>query len=124
MESPEASTMTGGAHLTIRIDLRTGARIGPGEIKLLGAIRSTGSISAAARSLGMSRGRAWLLVEEINRVLRKPAVTAAAGGIRGGGAVVTPVGERIVALYQAIELQARTAASVEFGVIRKLIRSE
>jgi molybdate transport system regulatory protein len=62
------------ANLIIRIDLRTGARIGPGKIKLLEAIRSTGSISAAARSLGMSYRRAWLLVEEINRALRKPAV--------------------------------------------------
>jgi len=55
-----------GTHLSIRIDLPSGSRIGPGKIALLEAIQSTGSISAAARSIGMSYRRAWLLVEEIN----------------------------------------------------------
>ena len=59
-----------GTHPSIRIDLASGGRIGPGKIALLEAIRSTGSISAAARSIGMSYRRAWLLVEELNRALR------------------------------------------------------
>jgi molybdate transport system regulatory protein len=111
-----------GTHLSIRIDLASGDRIGPGKIALLEAIRSTGSISAAARSIGMSYRRAWLLVEEINRTLRQPAVTAETGGARGGGAMVTPVGERVVGLYRAIEAHARTAAGDEFRAIGKLIR--
>jgi molybdate transport system regulatory protein len=50
--------------LSIRIDLETGERIGPGRIALLEAIRKTGSITAAAKSMQMSyrsvatRGRA------------------------------------------------------------------
>jgi molybdate transport system regulatory protein len=40
--------------LSIRIDFASGDRIGPGKIALLEAIRSAGSISGAARSLGMS----------------------------------------------------------------------
>jgi molybdate transport system regulatory protein len=111
-----------GTHLSIRIDLASGDRIGPGKIALLEAIRSTGSISAAARSIGMSYRRAWLLVEEINRTLREPAVTAETGGVRGGGAMVTPVGERVVDLYRAIESHARTAAGGEFRAIGRLIR--
>ena len=71
-----------GTHLSIRIDLASGDRIGPGKIALLEAIRSTGSISAAARSIGMSYRRAWLLVEEINKTLREPAVKAETGGVR------------------------------------------
>jgi molybdate transport system regulatory protein len=112
------------AHLSIRIDLASGARIGPGKIALLEAIRSTGSISAAARSIGMSYRRAWLLVEEVNRMLQEPAVTAETGGVRGGGAVVTPVGEKVVGLYRAIESRARAAAGGEFRAIGKLIRDE
>jgi molybdate transport system regulatory protein len=111
-----------GAHLSIRINLPTGGRIGPGKIALLEAIRSTGSISAAARTIGMSYRRAWLLVEEINGTLREPAVKAETGGARGGGAVVTPVGERVVGLYRAIETQARTAAGGEFRAIGRLVR--
>jgi molybdate transport system regulatory protein len=108
--------------LSIRIDLANGDRIGPGKIALLEAIRSTGSISAAARSLGMSYRRAWLLVEEVNDALREPAVAAATGGRRGGGAIVTAVGERVVALYRAIEARARGAAGGEFRAIGKLVR--
>lgn len=112
-----------GTHLSIRIDLASGGRIGPGKIALLEAIRSTGSISAAARSIGMSYRRAWLLVEEINKTLREPAVTAETGGARGGGAVVTPVGERMVRLYRAIEARSRRATDGEFRAIGKLIRN-
>jgi len=120
---PGESTMA-GTHLSIRIDLASGDRIGPGKIALLEAIRSTGSISAAARSLGMSYRRAWLLVEEINHTLREPAVTAETGGSGGGGAVVTPVGERVVGLYRAIETHARAATGGDFRAIGKLIRHD
>jgi molybdate transport system regulatory protein len=113
-----------GTHLSIRIDLASGNRIGPGKIKLLEAIRSTGSISAAARSIGMSYRRAWLLVDELNRTLREPAVTAETGGHHGGGAMITPVGEQVVNLYRSIESHARTASGGEFRAIGKLIRPE
>src|SRR5271168_1734168 len=113
-----------GPHLSIRIDLASGERIGPGKIALLEAIQSAGSISAAARSIGMSYRRAWLLVEEINRTLREPAVTAETGGARGGGAMITPVGKQIIDLYRAIESQARSAAGSEFRAIGKLIRHD
>src|SRR5579863_7925942 len=96
-------------HLSISIDLASGGPSGPGNIALLEAIRSTGSISAAARSIGMSYRRAWLMVEEINHTIREPAVTAETGGAGGGGAMVTPVGERVVGLYRTIESQARAA---------------
>jgi molybdate transport system regulatory protein len=43
--------------------------IGPGKIALLKAIDRTGSITAAAKKLGMSYRRAWLLLDEVNRSL-------------------------------------------------------
>jgi len=108
--------------LSIRLDLASGERIGPGKIALLEAIRSTGSISAAARQIGMSYRRAWLLVEEINGSLQGPAVTAATGGRRGGGAVLTPIGKQIVEIYRAIESHADSSARAEFRAIQKLTR--
>jgi len=113
-----------GTHLSIRIDLASGDRIGPGKIALLEAIRSTGSISAAARSIGMSYRPACPPVAETNQTLREPAVKAHTGGPRGGRAMVTPVGERVVGLYRAIESQARTAVGGEFRAIGKLIRHD
>jgi len=110
--------------LSIRLDLTSGDRIGPGKIALLEAIRAKGSISAAARQLGMSYRRAWLLVEELNDTLCEPAVTAATGGQRGGGAMLTPVGERVIEHYRAIEDLARSSAIVEFRAIGKLVRRD
>ena len=50
------------ARLRVSIVFGSGARIGPGKAKLLESIRDTGSISAAARDMGMSYKRAWLLL--------------------------------------------------------------
>jgi molybdate transport system regulatory protein len=108
--------------LSIRLDLVSGDRIGPGKIALLEAIRDTGSISAGARKVGMSYRRAWLLVEEINAALQEPAVTSVTGGRQGGGAVVTPVGERIIKIYHAIEAAARKSAADEFRAVEKIAR--
>src|SRR5215469_6343424 len=113
-----------GPRLSIRIDLENGNRIGPGKIALLEAIRSTGSISAAARLLDMSYRRAWLLVEEVNHAMREPAVAAEKGGRNGGGAVVTPAGEQLVGLYRTIDSLARKAAGGEFRAIGKLVRPD
>ena len=84
--------------------------IGPGKIALLEAIARTGSITAAAKQLGMSYRRAWLLVDATNRCLVRPAVATAAGGDNGGGTVLTPLGVELVRRYRALERE--TASSV------------
>jgi molybdate transport system regulatory protein len=112
------------ARLPIRVDLASGLRIGPGKTSLLETIRSTGSISAAARTLEMSYRKAWLLVDEINNGLHEPAVMAESGGRHGGGAVVTAVGARIIDLYHSIESQAISAADNDFRALEALARRE
>jgi molybdate transport system regulatory protein len=92
--------------LSIRIDLDTERRIGPGKITLLEAIHSFGSISAAGRAIGMSYKRAWDLVEEINRICGRPAVEGQKGGRHGGGARLTPFGLDLVAHYRMIAQSA------------------
>ena len=94
--------------------------IGPGKIALLEAIEATGSITGAARRLGMSYRRAWLLVDETNRSLVRAAVTAAAGGKKGGGAQLTPTGIELCRRYRAIERLVDTAVTRE---LRGLLRS-
>lgn len=108
--------------LSIRLDLASGDRIGPGKIALLEAIKSTGSISGAARKIGMSYRRAWLLVEEINGSLRSPAVEAATGGKQGGGASVTDVGERIIEIYRSIQNIAASSVKSECREMERLAR--
>jgi molybdate transport system regulatory protein len=81
--------------------------LGPGKTDLLEAILRTGSISAAARSLGMSYRRAWLLVATMNRCFRGPLVSTSRQ--RRRGAVLTDDGRRVLELYRAIEKQSMDA---------------
>ncbi|HWM80455.1 MAG TPA: winged helix-turn-helix domain-containing protein [Pseudolabrys sp.] len=111
-----------GTRLSIRLDLPNEDRIGPGKIALLEAIRSTGSISASARLTGMSYRRAWNLVDEINSSLTEPAVAAATGGKHGGGAVLTPVGEKIIEIYRSIEHIAHDSVKDETRALGRLMR--
>ena len=111
-----------GIQVSIRLDLPNGNQIGPGKIALLEAIRAEGSITAAARYLGMSYRRAWLLVQEINNTLQQPAVSTTHGGANGSGAAVTPVGEKVIELYHSIEGLTRASAQQEFQAIAGLVR--
>jgi molybdate transport system regulatory protein len=99
-----------GDRLSIRLDLASGARIGPGKVAVLEEISRSGSISAAGRVLRMSYRRTWELVEELNRSLGTPVVETAAGGSGGGGAVLTEAGKAIIARYRAIEMDTALAA--------------
>ena len=96
--------------LSIRLDLVSGARIGPGKVAVLEEIARSGSISAAGRALHMSYRRTWELVEDLNRSLGTPVVETAAGGSGGGGAVLTRAGKVVVERYRAIEMDTALAA--------------
>jgi len=105
-------------HIRERVDVSEPA-IGPGKIALLEAIGSTGSITAAAKMLGMSYRRAWLLVDETNRCLMADAVTTAAGGKRGGGTSLTHAGAELVKRYRAVERETSSAVTRR---LRSLLR--
>jgi len=104
--------------LSVRIDLDTEGRIGPGKIQLLENIHACGSISAAGRAMDMSYKRAWDLVDEINRICRHAAVARQTGGRNGGGAILTPFGMSLVARYRKIERAAASAVRKELMALR------
>jgi molybdate transport system regulatory protein len=104
--------------LSIRIDLDTEDRIGPGKIQLLETIQACGSISAAGRAMNMSYKRAWDLVEEINQICRRAAVERQVGGKNGGGASLTPFGLSLVARYRKIERSVESVAHEELLALR------
>ncbi|MGH7058094.1 MAG: molybdate ABC transporter substrate-binding protein [Acetobacteraceae bacterium] len=85
------------------------AILGPGRLELLEAIARCHSISAAARHLGMSYRRAWLLVESINRAAGEELVRRQTGGRDGGGAELTARGHLAIGMYR--QLQARVQQS-------------
>lgn len=88
--------------LSIRIDLLEGVRFGPGKANLLRALAQEGSIKAAASALGMSYPRALKLIEQMNTGFAALIVETKLGGMRGGGATLTPTGRRVLSLYEQI----------------------
>ena len=104
--------------LTLRLDVGGRATLGPGKVRLMELIGETGSISAAARTMGMSYRRAWALVESLNASPGGAVIAARPGGAGGGGAALLPLGAEIVQLYRALEQGAADAGAAELERLR------
>jgi molybdate transport system regulatory protein len=111
------------AALTIRIDFGAAGFLGPGKIALMELIAKHGSISAAGREMGMSYRRAWLLVDEINRIFRAPLVETQMGGSGGGGARLSRLGRDVVDRYRAIQGSATTASAADLKALKASLAS-
>jgi molybdate transport system regulatory protein len=94
-----------------RIDFAEHSSLGPGKIRLLEAIRDSGSLSQAARNIGMSYRRAWLLVESLKQSFRESVTVASTGGVDGGGMLVTEFGDALIRSYRELERDFATLAA-------------
>jgi molybdate transport system regulatory protein len=110
------------ARFRLRVTVGEIIAVGPGKIDLLEAIAETRSITAAAKSIGMSYRRAWILVDQINACLRQPAVASAQGGEHGGGSRLTAVGEALVQRYRRIEARAAEACADDIAALLRLMK--
>ena len=107
-----------------RIRVLSGDQIalGPGKVTLLEEIERSGSISKAARTLGLSYRRAWTLVDTMNKSFESYLVRGSAGGKRGGGAYLTPLGARMVKAYRAMEIKAGKAIQANWKTIKRSLK--
>jgi molybdate transport system regulatory protein len=103
--------------ITVRVRIYFGETlaIGPGRIELLEGVQRTGSLSQAARDMGMSYRRAWLLMQSLNESLSSPASFATRGGRRGGGATVTSTGRALIQTYRRTEAKVARNISERFA---------
>lgn len=108
----------------LRVLLGSAIAMGPGKADLLDAIARTGSISAAAREMGMSYRRAWQLVETMNRSFREPLVETAAGGRGGGGARLTTRGQDVLGRYRSMEAKAAASVAAEMDDLSALLATD
>ena len=112
------------ARVKVSIVFESDARIGPGKAALLESIRDTGSISAAARDMGMPYKRAWVLLDSMNQAFTEPVITAAPGGAGGGGATLTPFGAEVLERYQRVAKQAAEMAADDIAALARRARPE
>jgi len=99
--------------LSASLILRRGglARVGQERVALIEAIAGLGSISAAAKQLGLSYKGAWDGVQALNNLFDAPLVVANAGGKAGGAAVVTPRGLAVIRAFRDVEREIGAALS-------------
>lgn len=109
------------AGLRIRLVFSSGGWIGPGKADMLEGICATGSIAASGRRLGMSYKRAWSLVETLNVMFEGPLVECTRGGARFGGARLTELGERVLALYRKLEAKSVKSTGREVAALEALL---
>ncbi len=100
---------------------------GAAGIALLAAIGETGSITRAAKAVGLSYKGAWDAIDTMNNLAGEPLVLRATGGKGGGGTTLTPRATALIAAFRAIErehrrfIDAASAAVEGFEVNWKLI---
>ncbi len=76
---------------------------GRGRAQLLDGISRTGSISAAAERMGISYRHAWSMLNASEERCRRRFVERTRGGAGGGGARLTPYGQRVLREFQNVE---------------------
>lgn len=102
--------LSGGLRVKARawIEAEGEGWLGFGRVRLLRAVDEAGSISAAARAVGMSYRHAWDEIEAMNRLGPSPLVERAVGGRGGGGARLTEAGRAAIALFERLDRRLQT----------------
>ncbi|MBN3846728.1 LysR family transcriptional regulator [Paraburkholderia sp. Ac-20342] len=80
---------------------------GAARIALLAAIGETGSITSAAKAVGISYKGAWDAIDTMNNLAGEPLVVRMTGGKGGGGTTLTPRAVKLIATFRAVEREHR-----------------
>ena len=111
--------------LTVRLYTEDDQRcFGPGIATLLNRVRDHKSLRAAASSMEMAYSKAWRIIRTAEEVFGCKLLSSTIGGQHGGGAVLTPQAECLLAAYEAYtaDVQAYSQSKFEeaFGFYRDL----
>ena len=86
--------------LTLRLLTNEERIFGPGVAELLERVREHHSLRSAAASMEMAYSKAWRIVRAAEEGMGCKLLSSSTGGRHGGGAVLTPEGERILNAYE------------------------
>jgi molybdate transport system regulatory protein len=112
--------MTRMAGLFLRLPIGDTGNLGPGKARLLELIEETGSIRAAAAKMKLSYRRAWLLLQNIEKIFGNAVLERRTGGKSGGGAALTANGRDIVKHFRNAERRAARAIKADLDALNKL----
>ena len=110
--------------IRFRIDFGEHSNIGPGKVALLEGIKTHGSVSQAARSMGVSYRKAWLLLNSVNKAFTIPATVNSVGGRGGGGAEITAFGVLLIERYREVERKLNVVASEHLKEISAQVNTD
>jgi len=105
--------------LRLQIKIAPDTRIGDGKIRLLEEVGRIGSISGAARVLGMTYRRGWELIDHMNKAFGQPVVAGKTGGL--GGAELTDLGRDLIVRFRAIEAVVQQTATPHLAVLERAV---
>ncbi|MDN7941558.1 winged helix-turn-helix domain-containing protein [Burkholderia multivorans] len=108
---------------TLRLNIAAGVAIGPGKAALLDGIANTGSISRAAKEMGMGYRQAWAMIDSMNDQFVAPLVERTKGGPEGGGTKLTPLGIEVLQRYKTMEQKAIKAIEKDARDFEKLLKT-
>ncbi|RFC31969.1 MAG: transcriptional regulator, ModE family [Candidatus Nitrotoga sp. SPKER] len=114
MMPPKKQIGSFSAPLSLDFD---GGKVSPRRLELLVAIGQASSINSAAKTVGMTYKGAWEAVEAMNNLAGVPLVVARQGGLGGGRAELTEVGQRLVdEMSRIAALQTQFFAALDADV--------
>ena len=107
--------------IKLKVQVGTKSQFGPGKVFLMEAIQETGSISAAAKKIGMSYRKAWKLVNNLNLISKNKMVYTSIGGKGHGGTKLTSTGKAFIELYRRMEKKILVTVKNEKYKLEKII---
>lgn len=101
--------------LTVRLYTDDNQRcFGPGIAMLLNRVQEHKSLRAAAASMEMAYSKAWRIIRTAEEVFGCKLLASTIGGQHGGGAVLTPQAEQLLAAYEAYAAKVNAFAEAQF----------
>lgn len=104
----------------IWIEAKNHVLLGEGRVQLLKAIETEGSLSKAAKTLGLSYKKAWSLIDSVNKSAKEPVTINSTGGKGGGGAELTAYGKKLIAAFDEINQNCWNFLDLQLSKLEEL----
>ena len=85
--------------------------VGGGKLELLRIVGETGSISSAAKKMGLDYERAWFLLDTLQRCFKDPLYVTSRGRGVSRGTVLTELGSQLIIKFSKTDKKVKEVTS-------------